>query len=165
MLDSLNRYFPSYLSEEDFIKKTYHTLNTFGFYTNNTLPLACICRDEICQSIINHIHNQWGETFNLASLGAMFIAGKTGLMAAISHAPETEERERYVFYAFPHIAINKNGELGKCARFGIAESTACGALICFYNEWHTKNLKPVIDEDDIEISILKKKTYRDITKQ
>ncbi|MFQ3573405.1 MAG: hypothetical protein SNJ53_02095 [Thermodesulfovibrionales bacterium] len=164
-VQSLSNYFTVYFTEEDFIKKTYYALRPLGFNANNTLALVCLCRDEICQSLINHIHNQWGEAFNLSSLAAIFIAGETALRAGMSHAPKTEQRRKYVFYALPHIAISKDLELGKCSRFGIAESTACGALVGFYNELNKGILNTTFDENDAEFSILKGKLLKGLDKK
>lgn len=157
---SLSHYFPTYLPEDVFIRQTCSVLKPFGFDANNTLPLVCICRDEICQSIFTHVSNQWGEAFNLSSLSAMFMAGNTALKAALSHAPEIDMRKRYLFYVFPHVAINNNQEIGRCARFGIANSTACGALICFHDELTSGKTSVLFDEHDIEMSIVKKRLLK-----
>jgi len=53
----------------------------------------------------------WGEAFNLSSLAGMFFAGKTGLAAAMHHAPIVDGKERYVFYALPHIAVDADGKV------------------------------------------------------
>lgn len=47
-----------------------------------------------------------------------------------SHPPSQEEgRERYVFFAFPHIAIDESGELGAISRPNRpGKSCACGAM-------------------------------------
>lgn len=52
--------------------------------------------------------------------------------AGLSHAPidPSSSRERYVFFSYPHIAIDDEGNLGKIHRPGRAgESAACGALL------------------------------------
>jgi hypothetical protein len=42
---------------------------------------------------------------------------------------QEDGRERYLFFSFPHIAINSAGNLGSIARPGrVGPSTACGAL-------------------------------------
>jgi hypothetical protein len=56
--------------------------------------------------------------------------------AGLSHAPidPRNSRERYVFFSFPHIAIDEEGNLGKIYRPGRAgESAACGALLTALN--------------------------------
>ena len=69
-----------------------------------------------------------GEAFNVSSLGGMFFAGKTGLSAAMHHAPVMGGRERYVYYALPHIAVDENVQVGACRRHGReGASTACGS--------------------------------------
>lgn len=154
---SLNKYFSVFLPEKVFISKTYDLLSSFGFDKNNTLPLICTCRDEICQSIFEHVRVKWMNAFNLSSLAGLFIAGKTALVAALGHAPKVDEKRRYVFYAFSHIGIDNNGELGRCSRVGIENSTACGALIGFYNALKDGNISATIDEDDVEMSLIRKR--------
>ncbi len=45
-------------------------------------------------------------------LGMLFL-GVTGMKAAISHAPYEDGRQRYAFFAFPHIGISDRGTLGE----------------------------------------------------
>ena len=131
----LNKYFDRVYTEVDFVKKTYNALKKFGFNDENAIASVCICRDEISQSLRSIIKHVWGEAFNLSSLAGMFTAGKTGLSAAIHHAPVVNGKERYVYYALPHIAIGAKGQLGVCKRRGRKEtSSACGALNVFLKE-------------------------------
>ncbi|MFH1702572.1 MAG: hypothetical protein ABIB41_03935 [Nitrospirota bacterium] len=137
--EMLRKYFDKVLTEVDFVKKTYTALEKFGFNDENAIASVCICRDEISQSLRSIIKHVWGEAFNLSSLAAMFTAGKTGLLAAMHHAPRIDDRERYVFYVIPHIAIDEEGRIGFCSRKGIKESTACGALNIFLKELGSNN--------------------------
>src|SRR4030067_3615535 len=123
----LRMYFDKTYTEIEFIKKTYEALKQLGFNNENTIAAKCICRDEISQSIRSVIKHMWGEAFNFSSLAGMFFAGKTGLAAAMHHAPIEDGKERYVFYALPHIAIDTEGHIGICRRSGReGESVACG---------------------------------------
>ena len=93
----------------------------------------------------------------------MFFAGQTGLVAAMHHAPVVEGKERYVFYALPHIAIDADGHLGACKRTGReGESTACGALNAFQKELTDGKLNRSMDDIDIEQSLLKRRLLREI---
>lgn len=91
----------------------------------------------------------------------MFLAGQTGLMAAMHHSPIVEGKERYAFYALPHIAIDGEGRIGVCKRAGReGESTACGALVAFQKELkdqksEVRSQKPEIDNSDVEYSLIK----------
>jgi hypothetical protein len=143
--EMLRKYFDKVLMEFDFVKKTYNALEKYGFNDENAIASVCICRDEISQSLRSIIKHVWGEAFDLSSLGGMFTAGKTGLLSAIHHAPRIDDRERYVFYVIPHIAIDKDGKMGFCSRKGIKESTACGALSAFQKELSSGN--PPIPND------------------
>jgi Limiting CO2-inducible proteins B/C beta carbonyic anhydrases len=151
------------IKEVDYVRKTYNILKDFGFNDDNSLASVCVCRDEISQTVRSLIKHTWGEAFNFSSLAGMFTAGKTGLTAAMHHAPQVEGRERYVFYVVPHIAINEDGKSGFCKRRGIKDdSSACGALCLFLSELHQGKLIIRLDEEDIEESLLKRRLLREI---
>lgn len=133
--DVLNKYFDKTYPEIEFIKKTYNALKELGFTDDNTIAATCIYRDEISQTLRSIIKHMWGKAFNLSSLGGMFFAGRTGLLAAMHHAPIVESKEHYIFYAFSHIAIDETGKIGVCRRTGRdSESIACGALNALQKE-------------------------------
>jgi hypothetical protein len=159
----LNRFFLKVYTEADFVKKTYEALNKLGFNADNTIACAGVCRDEITQPLIALIRDAWGESFNLSSLAGMFFAGKTGLLAAMHHAPNVDGKERYVFYALPHIAIDAEGRVGVCKRIGReGESIACGALNAFQKEIAAGKLNLSIDNEDVEQSMLKMRLFKEI---
>ncbi|MGE5239273.1 MAG: hypothetical protein ACM3ON_10755, partial [Chloroflexota bacterium] len=108
------------------------------------------------------VQEAWGEAFNLSSLGGLFTAGKTGLLAAMHHAPRVSDKERYVFYAFPHVAIDGEGKIGVCRRKGITESVACGALNAFQKELAGGRVNLTIDNADIEQSLLKMRLFKEM---
>ncbi len=159
----LRKYFPSVYSEADYVQKTYKILNKSGFNAANTIAAVDVCRDEISQPFVALIRDHWGEAFNLCSLAAMFFAGKTALIAAMHHAPVVKGKERYVFYALPHIAIGEKGQLGVCKRRGRTEiSNACGALNVFLGELKSKKPNLSMDNEDVELSLIKTRLLREI---
>jgi hypothetical protein len=159
----MKKYFTKIYSESTFIKKTYTVLNKYGFDADNTIAAVDVCRDEISQPFISIVKEKWGEAFNLCSLAGMFFAGKTGLMAAMHHAPIVKGKERYVFYALPHIAIGARGQLGVCKRVGRTEdSNACGALNVFLGELKNKKPKLAMDNEDVELSLIRTRLLREI---
>lgn len=159
----LKENFPVVFTEVDYVKKTYSALKEFGFNDENSFASVCVCRDEISQTLRSIIKHTWGEAFNLSSLAGMFTAGKTGLKAATHHAPRVDNRERYIYYVIPHIAINEEGKTGFCKRKGInEESSACGALCLFLDELRKGKLHITIDEEDIEESLLKRRLLTEI---
>ncbi|MBE0425263.1 MAG: hypothetical protein IBX72_01280 [Nitrospirae bacterium] len=159
----IKKYFPVIFSEVDFVRKTYNALKEFGFNDDNSIASVCLCRDEISHTVRSIIKHIWGEAFNLSSLAGMFTAGKTGLKAAMHHAPRIDGREHYVYYVIPHIAINEEGKVGFCKRKGIkAKSRACGALCLFLDELSNGKIYITIDEEDIEQSLLKRRLLREI---
>ena len=159
---ALKNYFGDVYTEVEFVKKTYNALRKFGFNDDNSIAAVCVCRDEISQSIRSIVKHVWGEAFNLSALGGMFFAGKTALKAAMHHSPKEGGRERYVYYAFSHIAIDEEGRMGYCRRKGIPESMACGALCGFLGELNEKKVNVSIDEGDIEQSHLKMRLFKEI---
>jgi len=159
----LKENFPVVFTEVDYVKRTYSALKEFGFNDENSFASVCVCRDEISQTLRSIIKHTWGEAFNLSSLAGMFTAGKTGLKAATHHAPRVDNRERYIYYVIPHIAINEEGKTGFCKRKGInEESSACGALCLFLDELRKGKLHITIDEEDIEESLLKRRLLTEI---
>jgi hypothetical protein len=161
--DVLKKHFDRTYTEIDFIKKTYEALKQLGFNDDNTIAATCICRDEISQTLRSIIKHMWGEAFNLSSLAGMFFAGKTGLSAAMHHAPVENGKERYVFYALPHIAIDADGKLGVCRREGReGASTACGALAAFQKEMTGGKINLTMDNEDVEQSLIRMRLLREI---
>ena len=159
----MKKYFPKIYPESAFIKKTYTVLNKYGFDADNTIAAVDVCRDEISQPFISIVKEKWGEAFNLCSLAGMFFAGKTGLKAAMHHAPIVKGKERYVFYALPHIAIGSRGQLGVCKRTGRTEnSNACGALNVFLGELKNKKPNLSMDSEDVELSLIRTRLLREI---
>lgn len=153
----IEKYFAVTYTELNFVRTTNSVLQTLGFTKDNSIAIVGICRDEISQTFAQIINDHWGLAFNMSGLGAMFIGGKMALTAAIHHAPENFDKSRYIIYAFPHIAIGSNGELGLCNRKGIKTSSACGALVSLHKEMTNKKLIYLFEKDDIEMSILKQK--------
>ena len=159
----LKKYFPVVYTEADYVRKTYNKLNKSGFNADNTIASVCVCRDEISQPLLALIRENWGEAFNLCSLAAMFFAGKTALKAAMHHAPVVKGKERYVFYALPHIAIGAKGQLGICKRIGRTEdSNACGALNVFLGELKSRKPNLSMDNEDVELSLIRTRLLREL---
>lgn len=160
----LRGLFDPLYGEVDFVKRTYAALKSHGFSDANTIAATCICRDEISQTLRSIIKHMWGgEAFNLSSLAGMFFAGKTGLLAAMHHAPVTGGRERYVFYALPHVAIGAEGQIGMCKRTGReGDSTACGSLNAFQKEMAGGRLNLSLESEDVEQSLVKQRLLREI---
>lgn len=159
----LQKYFPAVHPEAGYVEKTYKILNRAGFHADNTIAAVDVCRDEISQPLVALIREKWGEAFNLCSLAAMFFAGKTALKAAMHHAPVVGGKERYVFYAIPHIAIGARGQMGLCTRTGRKEaSNACGALNVFLGELRGGKTNLAMDSEDVELSLVRTRLLREI---
>lgn len=160
---ALRRYFPGAYKESYFIDSTRAALAGYGFSAENTLACVSICRDEITQPFAALVREAWGEPFDLSSLAGMFFAGRTGLNAAMHHAPISGGKERYVFYALPHIAIDSEGRIGVCRRRGRKElSTACGALDAIQKEMASGRMNPAVENSDVEQSLIRIRLMREI---
>ncbi|CAM4768547.1 unnamed protein product [Rotaria magnacalcarata] len=142
---------------KEFVFRTKQTLIPKGFYPHvNTFVCVGLCRDEITSPFEEEVEAMWGQAFICGSLGGMLFCGKTGFAAAHHHAPETA---RIVYYCFTHIAIDNLGMIGTVyrTRSGMNEkTTACGALAAFTSEIASNKLNLHFDEEDIEMSMLKK---------
>ena len=159
----LKGYFNIIYQEDGFVEKTYEILKRFGFTPENTIACVDVCRDEISQPFLTCVKERWGEAFNLCSLAGMFFAGKTAILAAMHHAPIVGGKERYVFYALPHIAIDDDGQIGRCRRRGREEdSNACGALNVFLSELRKGKINLTMDSEDVELSLIRTRLLKEI---
>ncbi|MCX7988353.1 MAG: hypothetical protein N2647_02795 [Thermodesulfovibrio sp.] len=156
----MDKFFDKYLKEEDFINLSAEKLKKYGFEHNNTIAGVCLCRDEICQSVLLKIKNLWGDFFNFSSFAGIYSSGEIGAKVFISHAPDGEEK-RVVFYVFTHIGLDEKGGIGICKRKGIEKSTACGALILFLNE--ILNFDKREKEENPELIFIKQKLRKEIS--
>ena len=158
--EALSLHFPGAMVGEDFVRRTHEALHAWGFEPSNTIACVSVCRDELTRPFRDEIQKVWGHAFNFSSLAGMVFLGKTGFLAAQHHAPNEDGRERYVYFAFPHIGVEARGEIGLCYRSGRKElSHACGALVGFQRELQSGSLRPDLDADDLEQSLLKQRIF------
>lgn len=158
--------FPNAMEHESFIRACARELQNLGFTQDNCIAIVNTCRDEVCRPLVSFIDKEFGHSFNISGLGGLITCGKTGLKAGMSHSPEHpcdsdgKLRERYVFFAFPHISIGESGMEGSLLRRGRGKpSSACGALIAVKNSV-TKDSNLDDDSypaDDFEFAALKRK--------
>ena len=154
----LQKHFPGTLSLEEYMKQTYEVLQKYGFEDENTMGMVAICRDEITEPLYDEVVKYWGKTFNCCSLGGFLTIGKTGLHAAAEHTPIYDGIRRFTFYAMPHIAISKDGEIDKVYREGIEKAShACGSLDLIVQELRRGHFKMFLDFEDLEESIIRQK--------
>ncbi|MEA2023003.1 MAG: hypothetical protein U9N79_01790 [Actinomycetota bacterium] len=154
--EALDRHFPGAILEAEFIAGTAQRLGEEGFSKANTIACVALCRDEITRPLFTDVERFWGPAFSFAGLAGMVTAGRTGLAAAIHHAPIEDARRRFVIYAMAHIAIDADGTIGRIERPGIPEpSSACGALVAFRDELRAGTLEVEFDRYDTEQSLLK----------
>ena len=147
-LDMLEERFPGVLHDNDFVARCEIALASKGFRGSNSIAITSLCRDEITTNLSRKLNEAFGTTFKLQGLGGLCSAGKTGLQAAFAHSPQDafDGRERYVFFALTHIAIDSEGNVGAIRRPGRQGiSCACGALQAALNDFkaaHAKAMDP-----------------------
>ncbi|HEY9611036.1 MAG TPA: hypothetical protein V6C93_16850 [Allocoleopsis sp.] len=77
--------------------------------------------------------------------------------------PIVNDKRHFAFYAMPHIAISKDGEVGNVYRYGIQKvSHACGALEAIGKELLSGRLKLEMDMQDVEQTIIRQKIISSI---
>eukprot|EP00667_Euglena_gracilis_P002116 EG_transcript_2117 len=147
---------PEALPAKRFVRLTSQILRKKGMVPGNTVPCVSVCRDELCQPLVDEIEEEWGDAFSMTSLAGMLRLGKKGLSAAIAHSPQDENgKERYFFVAMPHISVDTAG-VGQCIRVGRSKlSKACGALYALKNELEAGKVTVAADPLDPEYSYMK----------
>jgi len=168
---AVSKYFPGVLGVDDFIQRVEIALCGYGFTGRNSIACSNLCRDEITAVLKDKIEHSFGGSFNTNGLGGVLTCGVTGIGAGLSHSPICADsgRERYVFFSFPHIAIDSTGTLANISRPGRpGTSCACGALIKCMGELKADGVEKsckvpgVHDPLDPEYSILKQRLARRI---
>jgi hypothetical protein len=130
-------------------------LAPYGFTTELTLPLVSVCRDELMFSFVDAVTAHWGHCFDLSSLAGLPLLGRTGLAAALGHAPDAGGRHRLVVMAFPHIGLDETDGIGAVRRPGVpGTTTACGAVDVARRALVSGVSGVVLDPHDVEESLL-----------
>jgi hypothetical protein len=138
---------------------TRDALAPFGFHEHTSLPLVSVCRDELMFAFVDAVTAHWGHCFDLSSLGGLPLMGRTGLGAALGHAPDDDGRHRLVVFAFPHIGVD--GGLGAVHRPGVPGTTAaCGAVEVARTALMSGVSGVVLDPHDVEESVLVQRLRR-----
>jgi len=171
-VETVQEHFPTATSVADFLYRLEMALCSYGLTGENSIAILNLCRDESTNAVRHKVEELFPLSFNINGLGGGITCGVTGMGAGLSHSPQREGRNRYVFFSFPHIAINSKGELGALSRPGQdATSSACGALIAALGQLKAEGLesnivKPgVHNADDPEYSILKQRIARRMLKE
>ena len=138
---------------------TRDTLAPYGFHERTSLPLVSVCRDELMFEFVDAVTAHWGHCFDLSSLAGLPLMGRTGLAAALGHAPDDDGRHRLVVFAFPHIGAD--GGIGAVHRAGVPGTTAaCGAVEVARTALVSGVSGVVLDPHDVEESVLVQRLRR-----
>ncbi len=141
-----------------FLQWSHYVIDQVGFSTGNCLPVVAVCRDELMHPFSHAIARAWGDPFDAGALGGLAFLGRTGMGAALGHAPIGDGRQRFVVFAFTHIGVDADGTVGQVMRSGMsAPSSACGALAGFRDDWLAGRRKMAFDPDDPEQSMLRRR--------
>ena len=168
---NVRQHFPTALGADDFMQRLEVALFAHGFTGENSIAMSNLCRDEITSGLKHRIDHVFGSSFNTNGLGGVLTCGVTGVKAGLSHSPVSASsgKERYVFFSFPHIAIDAAGAVGAIARPGRpGGSCACGALDAALGDIRRDGLEAnclqpgLHDPLDPEYSILKQRLARRI---
>ncbi len=161
--ETLQNLFPGALPMPAYMQTTYEALGDYGFNNKNTMAMTTLCRDEITKPFLIDIIRQWGKSFNCSSLAGFVMMGKTAFAAAADHVPLMDNQRRFAYYAMPHIAISKDGEVGQVYRYGVSKvSHACGSLEVIAKELMSGRLKLEMDMQDLEQTIIRQKILSSI---
>ena len=138
---------------------TRDALAPYGFHEHTSLPLVSVCRDELMFGFVDAVTAHWGHCFDLSSLAGLPLMGRTGLGAALGHAPDDDGRHRLVVFAFPHIGAD--GGMGAVHRPGVPGTTsACGAVDVARTALLAGVSGVVLDPHDVEASLLVQRLRR-----
>ncbi|KAG2488590.1 hypothetical protein HYH03_012909 [Edaphochlamys debaryana] len=166
-LAEVTKHFPTALSVDDFMARVEVALAGYGFTGDNAIAMSNLCRDESCLILEDKIEAAFGSCFSTHGLGGVLTCGVIGMKAGLSHSPVVGGKERYVFFSFPHIAIDSDGKVGSVSRPNRpGASAACGALIACMGDLKRDGLEVnckqpgVHDPLEPEYSILKQRIAR-----
>lgn len=137
-----------------FLDRVERELGPHGFEPDSALALLSVCRDELMADVRREVRDRWGRFFDLASLGALPLLGRTGIAAALGHAPLDGTRHRLVVMSLPHVGL-ESGVVGSVSRPGVPGVTsACGAVVVAGRALADGVHGVVLDPHDIEESLL-----------
>ncbi|GLC42301.1 hypothetical protein PLESTB_000661900 [Pleodorina starrii] len=166
-LAEVTKHFPTALSVDDFISRVEIALAGYGFTGDNSIAMSNLCRDESVLVLEDKIEAAFGSCFSTHGLGGVLTCGVIGMKAGLSHSPVVGGKERYVFFSFPHIAIDSDGRVGAVSRPNRpGASAACGALIAVLGDLQRDGLAASCrapgqhDPLEPEYSILKQRIAR-----
>ena len=116
--EAMERLFPLSFEAEDWLDTTQVILGARGFTKENSLACISACRDILAVDVVAQVNEKWADSngnfpvINGSSIAGFMALGKTGMRTLLENAPPGYDRDRFVFIAMPHLAINEGGQLG-----------------------------------------------------
>ncbi len=163
---AIRERFPEVVDLYEFVARSHDSLALLGFSRGNSLACVSVCRDEICQPLVERVATRWGRPFVMGGLAGLLFLGRTGFCAALHHGPWEGGRQRFVFFGLTHIGWDDDGVQGSCRRPGQDEpSLACGALAGFQRELSGEGAQLEFAWDDLEYGLLKRRLAASISEQ
>lgn len=154
----VRHHYPDAVPFDDAVLWSQWSLARIGFHPSTVLPVVALCRDELMLRAEQAISSTWGPAFNAGSLAGMLFLGRTGIAAALGHAPGEDGRHRFVVFCLPHIGISDSGELGRTRRAGMyRDSSACGALLELHRQLAAGTVDSALDDSDLEQSLVRRR--------
>lgn len=151
--------FPGALRASEFVARLARSCAELGFEARSSLLIVGVCRDEVCFPFVARLEDEWGPAFHIGSLGGLPTLGRTGISAALGHAPDSPGApRRYVVVAGPHVGMDETGGFGHLRRdHQSADSRACGALMGVRDDLLAGRGDAGYDPDDPEMSLLRQR--------
>jgi len=151
--------FPGALRAAEFVDRLAVACMDQGFEARSSLLIVGVCRDELCFPFVARLEDEWGPAFHIGSLGGLPTIGRTGIAAALGHAPESPGApQRYLVVAAAHVGMDETGEFGFLRRdHQAAETNTCGALMALREDLVRGRADAGYRADDPEMSLLRQR--------
>jgi len=156
---TLKRHFPQAVLQRNLIPTIFERLDRLGFTSDCTIAVVCLCREDTTKPLRERIRNSY-DVFDISSSSGFLICGKSGFAAAHDHAPTVDGRQRVVYFAMPHIAIDSSGEMGCVLSPGRRKkSVACSSLTNIIHEMNSGHVSIDFDTSDLEQFAIKRRLF------
>merc|ERR1739848_937692 len=99
------------------------------FTADSAMAITSLCREGCARTLQDKVREAFPNIRSFSALGGLPNLGSAELSSALERAPVRDGRQRYVFIAMPHIAIDAEGNVGSMTMPGGASADACTSLL------------------------------------